>query len=95
MLADKPITPATVIPIPSSGSTNSADDRPVRFRHINDLICNAKRVELEHEDGGDKQVLRVEVYEPSHYLEATEHAVCDEAMVKEIEAIEKKNLDPC
>ncbi|XP_062205191.1 uncharacterized protein LOC133907176 [Phragmites australis] len=75
-------------PLPSGSS--STDEGPIHYRHIDDIMRDARRVELDEEDMKE-EVMLVETEEPSCYLEAAGQQVWEDAMAKEIESIEKNN----
>ncbi len=99
-VAASPTLPGT--PTPGSPSTNSAgvvpspgtddnidtDDGPRRYRSLADVLREAPRVDLV-EDECDGEALLAESEEPSSYREAAGQPAWEEAMQREMEAIEK------
>ena len=80
-----------VTPIPRFSPTpiasvSSSEEGPVRYRHIDDIMRDARRVEL---DEDDEMAMLAKAEEPSCYREAVGQPAWEEAMAKEIKSIEK------
>ena len=88
------VLPAPEVPVDdrvtplSSGSSNT-DEGSMRYRHIEDIMRDAQRVDLDEDV--EEEVMLVETEEPSCYCEAAGQQVWEDTMAKEIESIEKNN----
>ena len=72
---------------PLSGGDESHDG-PIRYRHIDDIMQDTRRVELDKEFA-EEEALLIVTEEPSCYREAAGQPEWEDAMSKEIESIEK------
>ncbi|XP_062193553.1 uncharacterized protein LOC133896948 [Phragmites australis] len=74
---------------PLSSESSNTNEGPVRYRHIDDIMRDAPKVDL---DGDiEEEAMLMETEEPSCYLEAARQQVWEDAMAKEIESIEKND----
>ncbi|XP_031505064.1 uncharacterized protein LOC116267471 [Nymphaea colorata] len=67
-----------------------SNDGPVRYRHIDDIMRDARCVELDDEDVEEEAMLAT-TEESSYYRRAISQPAWEEAMAREIESIEKNS----
>ena len=79
---------ADASPLPVDG--DESHDGPIRYRHMDDIMKDTRRVELEKEFAEEEAMLIV-IEEPSCYREAAGLPEWENAMDKEIEAIKKNS----
>jgi len=73
---------------PQSVDTDGSDDGPVQYRFLDSIIRNGPRMVLGKEDVNDEAHL-TKIEEPLGYHQAAGQPAWEDAMAKEIEAIEK------